>query len=92
MRQFRLITTQPEVLGSFSLANEKLVAVHTGTGLGSHNRAWILDLESGASSLFDDVEASTYEHVRFGNSEEWDFEMKNGTLVRGFFKLIQKNM
>ena len=85
LRQFRLINTKPEVLGSFSLAKEKLLAVHTGTGLGSFNRAWILDLKSGTSSLFDDVEASTYEHVRFGNSEEWDFEMENGTQIRGFF-------
>jgi dipeptidyl aminopeptidase/acylaminoacyl peptidase len=84
-RQFRLIPTQPEVLGSFSLAEKKLVAAYTGTGLGQYNRAWILDLESGSSSLFDDVEASTYEHVRFGNSEEWDFYMDDGTLLRGFF-------
>ena len=84
-RQFRLITTQPEVLGSFSLAKKKLVVSYTGTGLGSHNRAWILDMETGSSILFDDVEASTYEHVRFGYSGEWDFEMENGTLIRGFF-------
>ena len=84
-RQFSLLTTQPEVLGSFSLAKKKLVAVYTGTGLGSHNRAWILDMETGSSSLFDDVEASTYEHVRFGYSDEWDFEIENGTLIRGFF-------
>jgi len=83
--QFRLIATQPEVLGSFSLAEKKLVAAYTGTGLGRHNRAWILDLETGSSSLFDDVEARTYKNVRFGNSEEWDFEMENGTLIRGFF-------
>ncbi|MCK4854522.1 MAG: hypothetical protein KAT31_09675, partial [Bacteroidales bacterium] len=62
------------MLGSFSLAKKKLVASYTGTGLGSHNRAWILDLETGSSILFDDVEASTYEHVRFGYSGEWDFE------------------
>ena len=73
------------MLGSFSLAKKKLVASYTGTGLGSHNRAWILDLETGSSILFDDVEASTYEHVRFGYSGEWDFEMGNGTLIRGFF-------
>jgi dipeptidyl aminopeptidase/acylaminoacyl peptidase len=84
-RQFRLITTQPEVLGSFSLAEKKLVAVYTGTGLGSHNRAWVLDMDTGSSSLFDDVEAGTYKHVRFGNSEEWDFEMDDGTTIRGFF-------
>lgn len=84
-RQFLLISTKSEVLGSFSLAEKKLKAAYTGTGLGRHNRAWLLDLETGSSSIFDDVEASTYEHVRFGHSEEWDFEMENGTLIRGFF-------
>lgn len=84
-RQFRLMHTQPEVLGSFSLAEKKLLSAYTGTGLGSYNRAWILDLETGSSSLFDDVEASTYKDVRFGYSEEWDFDMENGTLIRGFF-------
>jgi dipeptidyl aminopeptidase/acylaminoacyl peptidase len=84
-RQFSRISTIPEVLGSFSLAGRKLVAAYTGTSPGSHNRAWILDLEKGSSRLFDDVEASTYEHVRFGHSAEWDFEMDDGTLIRGFF-------
>jgi dipeptidyl aminopeptidase/acylaminoacyl peptidase len=31
------------------------------------------------------VEASLYEHVRFGYSEEWDFKKTDGTLIRGFF-------
>jgi dipeptidyl aminopeptidase/acylaminoacyl peptidase len=84
-RQFTLIPTEPEVLGSFSMASEKPVAAYTGTGLGQHNRAWILDLIDVSSTLFDDVEASTYAHVRFGNSEEWNFEMDDGTLIRGYF-------
>ncbi len=84
-RQFTRIPTKPEVLGSFSLAEGKLVAAYTGAGQGSHNRAWILDLGSGSSRLFDDVEASTYQHVRFGRSEEWDFEKDDGTWIRGFF-------
>ena len=89
-RQFSLISTMPEVLGSFSLAGKKLVAAYTGTSLGSYNRAWILDLENGSSRLFDDVEASIYRHVRFGHSGEWDFEMEDGTLIRGFFLYPRK--
>jgi dipeptidyl aminopeptidase/acylaminoacyl peptidase len=82
---FRQIPTIPDVLGSFSLAEEKLKAACTGTGLGSHNRAWILDLEYETSRLFDEVEAATYRHVTFGASKEWDFTMDDGSLIRGWF-------
>ncbi len=84
-RKFSLIPTIPEVVESFSLAGKKLMAAYTGTSLGSHNRAWILDLESGSSMPFDDVEADTYRHVMFGQSREWDFETEDGKLIMGFF-------
>jgi dipeptidyl aminopeptidase/acylaminoacyl peptidase len=84
-KQFLLVPTVPEVLGSFSLSAEKLVAAYTGTGLGRYNKAWILDVGTGSSRLFDDVEAGTYEHVRFGIAEDWDFKKDDGTLIRGFF-------
>lgn len=84
-REFNRIITVPEVLGSFSIAGEKLVAVYTGTSLGNHNRVWSIDLTGQASKLFDNPEAETYKNVEFGKSEEWNFVTTNGDEIRGYF-------
>jgi dipeptidyl aminopeptidase/acylaminoacyl peptidase len=84
-RQFHTIATVPEVVGSFNMASETLLAAYTGSGLGQYNKLWGLDLTSDDSRLIEDPEADTYEHVVFGNSEEWNFTTADGTEIRGYF-------
>lgn len=84
-RRIERINTVPEVLGSFSVAGEKLSVVYTGTGVGNHNRVWRMDLTSRISTLFDNPEADTYRYVEFPASEEWDFVSTAGDTIRGYF-------
>ncbi len=84
-RLFSQIPLTPEVVGSFSIAKKELVAACTGTGLGSFNKVWIIDLENRTSSLFDNPEAETYKNVEFGKSEEWNFVTADGKKIKGFF-------
>ena len=81
---FTPLITDPEVIGSFSLAAKSLRAVYTGNNTGNPSKAWLLDIESKVNRLIDRTEADTYEHVRFGKSEEWDFTSSRGVKIRGY--------
>ncbi len=83
-KTFNALVTEPEVIGSFSLAANSLQAAYTGNNTGNPPKAWLLDLVSRESRLVDHTEADSYGHVRFGTNEEWDFTSSQGVKIRGY--------
>ena len=83
--EFRQLKTTPEVIGNFDVAGNSLYAVYTGNQLASPQKAWIMDLKTMENILIDDTELKSYQHVEFGESEEWDFDMEDGRKIRGYF-------
>jgi len=84
-RNFRQIETLPDIIRSFSVAGGSLTAAYSGNSLGSPMRAWLLDLKSGKSTIFDDTEFKSYRNVKFGESRDWNFEFSDGTTIKGYY-------
>src|SRR5690625_4772692 len=51
--------------------------------MSSPPRAWLIDLESGASRLLADPSAEVYADVRFGESRNWTFVNERGIEIDG---------
>jgi dipeptidyl aminopeptidase/acylaminoacyl peptidase len=82
---FKQLNTVPEVVTSFSMSGNLTKAAYVGNNLASPPRAWIIDIPTGQSTLFDQTESDTYKNVTFGKPEEWNFVKSDGTTIRGYF-------
>src|SRR5690625_6183289 len=65
---FERIETADDIVRSLDVAQNRSIGAYIGSGISSPPRAWLIDLESGASRLLADPSAEVYADVRFGQS------------------------
>ncbi len=59
-------------------------AAFSGSGLGSPQKLYVLNLGSGAARVLKDYNREIFSEVRFGKSENWSFKTKGGKTIGGF--------
>lgn len=82
-KKFKKIETEVEVMNRFDVALNNAVAVYTGASISTPNKLYALDLKKGISTLISFPSEERFAKVKFGNTEEWNFENKNGTTISG---------
>ena len=86
-KSFSLLKLAEEVINRIDFAKTKPVAVYTGNGMNSWNKAYMLDLKTNKSTLIQDVEKDTYKQVTLGNTKEWNFKSSLGKTIKGRYYL-----
>ena len=56
----------------------------SGSGLGSPQKLYVLDIGSGAARVLKDYNREAFSGVRFGRSENWSFKTKEGRTIGGY--------
>ena len=82
-KSFRKIDLPVEVLKSIDFADDKPVAVFTGSGQTTPEKLFVLDLKKESSELLTFPKAEQMEPVRFGKTKDWNFVNQNGTTIYG---------
>ncbi len=82
-KKFKKIEIAVEVMNRFDVALNKAVAVYTGTSISTPNKLYALDLKKGNSTLIAFPSEERFADVKFGDTEVWNFENKNGTTISG---------
>jgi dipeptidyl aminopeptidase/acylaminoacyl peptidase len=59
-------------------------AAFSGSGLGSPQKLYVLNLGGGAARVLKDYNREAFAGVRFGKSENWSFKTKAGKTISGF--------
>jgi dipeptidyl aminopeptidase/acylaminoacyl peptidase len=59
-------------------------AAFSGSGLGSPQKLYVLDLGGGAARVLKDYNREAFSGVRFGRSESWSFKTKEGRTIGGY--------
>ncbi len=72
-----------EVLNSIDYANDKPVAVFTGSSQTTPEKLFALDLKKESSELMAFPKAEQLEPVLFGETEDWNFVNQNETTIYG---------
>ncbi|MCJ7582803.1 MAG: prolyl oligopeptidase family serine peptidase, partial [Candidatus Aminicenantes bacterium] len=82
-KEFDYIECGVEVLGAFSLAREKSVAVYTGSSAAVPPKSYVIDLTTRESRLLFDPEKKNFSNVTFGDVKPWTCRNKNGVDIEG---------
>ncbi|MCU0643250.1 MAG: prolyl oligopeptidase family serine peptidase, partial [bacterium] len=72
-KKFDLIELGIEVLDRIDLADQKPIAVYTGSSAAVPHKAYVIDLKTKKFRLLADPQAEDYQNVRFGKVERWTF-------------------
>ncbi|MFC2160026.1 prolyl oligopeptidase family serine peptidase [Acidobacteriota bacterium] len=82
-KEFEYIECGVEVLGAFSLAREKPLAVYTGSSAAVPPKAFVINLTTRESRLLLDPGKNEFSSVSFGDVERWTCKNKNGVDIEG---------
>jgi len=82
-KQFEWIDTGVEVLNRIDIAENKPIAVYTGSSAVDHNKAFVLDLKKKTYRILADSEAEDFKHVEFGKVERWTFKNDQNIEIEG---------
>ncbi len=82
-RSFAKIDVPVDVITSVDYAANKSVAVFEGSGMGTTEKLYAIDLKSGKSSLLLNPKEEQMSDVEFGQSEDWNFVNAGGTTIYG---------
>ncbi len=82
-KEFEYIECGVEVLGTFSLAREKPVAVYTGSSAAVPPKSFVIDLKTRESRLLLDPGKEDFSNVSFGDVKRWTCKNKNGVEIEG---------
>ena len=82
-KEFDYIECGVEVLGAFSLAREKPVAVYTGSSAAVPPKSFVIDLTTRESRLLLDPGKKDFSNVSFGDVKPWTCKNKNGVDIEG---------
>jgi len=77
------IPTACDVVNNISFANEKPLAVYTGTSISTPVKAFAINLENNENKTIAFPEKDFFENLKFGKTEEWDFKNKEGIEIDG---------
>jgi dipeptidyl aminopeptidase/acylaminoacyl peptidase len=86
-KTFERLKLNEEVIGQIQFAEGKPMAVYTGSGSRSWNKAWWVDLKTMRSTLLENPEAETYANVKLGDVNDWSFISSEGQVVKGRYYL-----
>jgi len=78
-----LINTGVEVLNTFDIAENKPIAVYTGSSVAVHDKAYVIDLNKKTYRILADPEAEDFKHVEFGRVEPWTFTNARNIEIEG---------
>jgi len=82
-KRFEQIDTGCEVLNRIDFADNKPIAVYTGSSAAIHDKAYVIDLKKRTYRTLADPEAADFEHVRFGKVERWTFKNARNIDIEG---------
>ena len=82
-KEFEYIECGVEVLGAFSLAREKPIAVYTGSSAAAPPKSFVIDLRLRESRLLHDPGKEQFSNVMFGDVRRWTCKNKNGVEIEG---------
>ncbi len=82
-KRFTRLETASDVVESVSWSRAGR-AVFSGSGLGSPQKLYVLNLGSGSARVLKDYNREAFSGVRFGRSESWSFKTKEGKTIGGF--------
>lgn len=82
-KEFDYIECGVEVLGAFSMAREKPIAVYTGSSAAVPPKSFVINLETRESRLLIDPGKNDFSNVSFGEVKRWPCKNKNGVNIEG---------
>lgn len=82
-QKFQLIDCGVEVLGAFSLASKKPIAVFTGSSAAMPSKSYKIDLETKQNEILYDPRQEDFADVKFGDVKRWTFKNREGTEIEG---------
>jgi dipeptidyl aminopeptidase/acylaminoacyl peptidase len=82
-KKFNRLETIVDAVESVGFARAKK-AVFSGSGLGSPQKLFVLNLEAGGARLLKDYNKDEFSRVRFGKYENWNFKTKEGKTIGGY--------
>ena len=72
-----------DVVKTMDFANKNATMVYTGNSISYPSVCYDYELETKQQSEIADPEASLFENVEFGKTEDWNFKNKSGVLIEG---------
>lgn len=72
-KRFEMIELGIEVLDGIDIADQKPIAVYTGSSAAVPHKAYVIDLKTKKFRLLADPQAEDYQNVQFGKVERWTF-------------------
>ncbi len=80
---FKKVETGVDHLASIDFASSALMAVYSGNPSNKYPSTYTLNLKNLKYDLFEDPEASNYQHVEFGEVKNWNFTASSGIEISG---------
>ncbi|MBD3410121.1 MAG: prolyl oligopeptidase family serine peptidase, partial [Ignavibacteriales bacterium] len=82
-KRYEKIELEVEALDAMDVAAKSLDAIYYGSSATVPDKAYLLDLTTGASRLLHDPSAESYEKIELGMVEEWSFVNDDGRTIDG---------
>jgi dipeptidyl aminopeptidase/acylaminoacyl peptidase len=82
-KKFTRLETACDSVGDISYSRSAK-AVFSGSGLGSPQKLYVLNLGSGSARVLKEYNREMFSRVRFGKAEDWSFKTKEGRAIGGY--------
>ncbi|MFA9371969.1 MAG: prolyl oligopeptidase family serine peptidase [Labilibaculum antarcticum] len=82
-KEFSTLEIDSDVVGNFTLSANGQSMAYTACSLSSPYKAFNYDFASNTSSLISNPQKENIEHVKFGNTEDWNFTKEDGKTIVG---------
>ena len=86
-KRFTKLDLEEEVINSFNLSANSLLATYTGSSLLNSNKAYTYDIKRGKSTLISDPTKERFDNLQLGEVEPWNFIASDGTTIEGRYYL-----
>ena len=81
------LPTQEDLVNNFTMAQNAPVMVWYGQGASNSDRAYVVDLKKGKSSLLEDLSKDILNGVKLGECVAWNFVNSKGDTINGRYYL-----
>ncbi len=86
-KKFEKLSLHEEVIRSFNIADNGLVAAYTGQSQSNSNKSYILNLKNNQSKMISDPYGERLSKIKLGKVETWSFKSKFGDTIEGRYYL-----
>ena len=86
-KNFEKLPLREEVVRSFSIADNGLVATYTGQSQNNANRSYLINLKNKQSNIISDPYAERLSKLKLGEVKSWNFKSKSGDTIEGRYYL-----